>query len=65
MLAAIPNAGPYLEFSIEPDQWADEIFTPALEVRGGHVAIPPGPGWGITVRPEWLAKAEYAISQEE
>ncbi len=63
MLAAIPNAGPYLEYSIEPDHWADEIFTPALEVRGGHVAIPPGPGWGVTVRPEWLSQAEHAISQ--
>lgn len=62
MLAAIPNAGPHMEFSIEPDAWADEIFTPALEVRGGYVAVPPGPGWGITVRPDWLAQAEHQIS---
>lgn len=62
MLAAIPNAGPFMEYSIEPDTWADEIFTPALEVKGGQVAVPPGPGWGIAVRPDWLAKAEHQTS---
>jgi len=45
MMGAIPNAGPYIEFSIEPTPWAEGLYAPALEVREGKVAIPDGPGW--------------------
>ena len=57
LLCTIPNPGPFLEFSIEPDAWADEIFTTALTIRGGVVPFPAGPGWGVTIREDWLAKA--------
>ncbi len=57
LMGAIPNPGPHVEFSIEPDAWADEIFTPALTVRHGLIPFPAGPGWGVTVRPEWIARA--------
>lgn len=63
MLAAIPNAGPFLEFSIEPDTWADEIFTPALEVRSGLVSVPAGPGWGVEIRQDWLEQASRQVSE--
>jgi L-alanine-DL-glutamate epimerase-like enolase superfamily enzyme len=49
LMGAIPNAGPYVEFSIEPDDyypWQVGLFEPALEVRDGAVAIPDAPGWG-------------------
>jgi len=57
LMGAIPNPGPHVEFSIEPDHWADEIFTPALTVSKGLIPFPQGPGWGVTIRPDWLAKA--------
>jgi L-alanine-DL-glutamate epimerase-like enolase superfamily enzyme len=63
MLGAIPNAGPYLEFSIEPTRWTDDLFTPALEVVDGAVMIPDGPGWGVTINPDWLSRAEHRISR--
>jgi len=63
MLAAIPNAGPYLEFSIEDTPWTHRLFEPALEVRDGCVRIPDGPGWGVTINPEWLQSAEYQVSK--
>lgn len=56
------NAGPYVEFSVEPADWTDGLFTPALEAHDGRVAIPSGPGWGVAVSPEWLAGAERAVS---
>lgn len=62
LMCAIPNAGPHVEFSIEPDAWADEIFTPALVVRRGVIPFPQGPGWGVTVRPDWLAAATRQVS---
>ena len=62
LLAAIPNAGPYLEFSIEPSGWTDGLYTPALEVVDGAVAVPEGPGWGVQINPDWLEKAQYQLS---
>jgi L-alanine-DL-glutamate epimerase-like enolase superfamily enzyme len=63
MMGAIANAGPYVEFSIEPTGWTDGLFTLPLEARDGMVAIPNGPGWGVTVNPEWLAGAEHETSE--
>ena len=63
MLGAIPNAGPFMEFPIEPTNWTKDLYHPALEVHDGKVAIPDGPGWGVTVNPKWLAKAKRNISE--
>jgi len=63
MLGAIPNAGPHLEFSIEPTEWTKDLYKPELKVQDGKVAIPDGPGWGVTINPKWLQAAEYKISQ--
>ncbi|MBW7458428.1 mandelate racemase/muconate lactonizing enzyme family protein, partial [Paenibacillus sepulcri] len=63
MAAAVPNAGRFVEFSIEPDHWTEGLFTSGLKVEEGKVHVPDGPGWGVTIHPEWLAKAEYRISQ--
>ena len=63
MLAAIPNAGPYVEFSIESSPWADELFAPALQVENGYVNIPETPGWGVEINREWLEKADHQISK--
>ncbi len=65
LLGAIENAGPYLEYSIEPAEyypWQVGIYDPVLAVVDGRVAIPAGPGWGVEIRPEWLAAARYQIS---
>jgi L-alanine-DL-glutamate epimerase-like enolase superfamily enzyme len=65
MLGAIENAGPYVEFSIEGLDyypWQEGLFEPALVARDGKVPIPAGPGWGVTINPDWLAKAAHQIS---
>ncbi|TDF94107.1 mandelate racemase/muconate lactonizing enzyme family protein [Paenibacillus piri] len=62
LLGAIPNGGPFMEFSIEDTKWLDGLFTPALTVKEGQVAIPDAPGWGVTINPEWLDKADYQCS---
>jgi len=63
MLGAIPNAGDYIEYSIEPTPWTDGLFSPALVVVDGKVAIPDGPGWGIEINPAWLEDAAYQVSE--
>jgi L-alanine-DL-glutamate epimerase-like enolase superfamily enzyme len=65
LMAAIPNAGPYVEFSIEPPSyhpWRRGLFDPGLVVEDGTVAVPAGPGWGVDIRPGWLARAERRMS---
>jgi L-alanine-DL-glutamate epimerase-like enolase superfamily enzyme len=63
LMAALPNAGPFVEFSIEPTRWTEELYSPTLKVENGEVAIPGGPGWGVTLNPQWLESAEYQISE--
>src|SRR5258708_35450845 len=62
LMGALANAGPYVEFSIEgPDYypWQDGLFSPGFEIEDGKVRIPAGPGWGIEMNRDGLAKAAY------
>ena len=63
LLAAIPNAGPFMEFSIESREGAQGLFAPTPEARDGQVAFPEGPGWGVTICESWLEKAQHAVSE--
>jgi L-alanine-DL-glutamate epimerase-like enolase superfamily enzyme len=65
LMAAIPNAGDHVEFSIEPTSWTRDLYTPTLEVQDGKVPIPAGPGWGVTLNPAWLAKATRQVSEQK
>jgi L-alanine-DL-glutamate epimerase-like enolase superfamily enzyme len=66
LLGAIPNAGKYLELSIEgPDYypWQEGLFARSpYAVEEGHVTIPAEPGWGVEIAPEWLARSRYQAS---
>lgn len=61
LLGAIDNGG-RLEFSIE-DHWAEGLYTPELTVEDGAVQIPSSPGWGVDLDAEWLATAQYEVSE--
>jgi L-alanine-DL-glutamate epimerase-like enolase superfamily enzyme len=63
MMGAIRNAGPHVEFTIENDPWTASLYRPALDVKEGKVQIPDGPGWGVTINPEWLSKAKREVSE--
>ena len=67
LLGAIPNAGKYLEFSIEgPDYypWQDGLFVRSpYDIVDGKATIPSEPGWGVEVAPGWLEKSDYRVSE--
>ena len=67
LLGAIPNAGKYLEFSIEEADyypWQYGLFrNDPYGVRDGKVTIPSEPGWGVEIDPSWLERAAYRISE--
>jgi L-alanine-DL-glutamate epimerase-like enolase superfamily enzyme len=63
-MAAIPNAGPFVEFTIEGEgNQGEALYSPSLEVKAGRVKIPDGPGWGVKVNPAWLEKAAHQKSE--
>ena len=65
LLAALPKAGE-VEFSIEEDasitRQARAMFDPALEMKDGRAVMPDGPGWGVRIKPDWLAGATRRVS---
>ncbi len=67
LLGAIPNAGPYLELSIEGSDyypWQQALFRgDPFAVHDGCVAIPDGPGWGVEIEPAWLERAHRQTSE--
>lgn len=67
LLGAIPNAGKYLEFSIEGADyypWQQDLFLgDPYAVRDGTLQIPAEPGWGVEINPQWLARASYQCSR--
>jgi len=69
LLRAIPNAGKYLEFSIEgPDYypWQEGLFVRSpYGIVDGKATVTDEPGWGVEISPDWLAGAEYRVSEVE
>jgi len=67
LLRAIPNAGKYLEFSIEGADyypWQYDLFThDPYEIKDGKATVTDAPGWGVEIRAEWLAKSSYDCSE--
>ena len=66
LLRAIPNAGKYLEFSIEGADyypWQQDLFVKCpYDIDDGHATVTDAPGWGVEINPEWLDKAAYQVS---
>lgn len=66
LLRAIPNAGDYLEFSIEGPEyypWQEGLFLEnPYTIADGCAAVADAPGWGVEISPEWLSRASYQKS---
>ena len=66
LLKALPNAGRYLEFSIEgPDYypWQEGLFAEfPYNIEDGRASVPDTPGWGAEPDPAWLERASRQAS---
>ncbi|NKB61534.1 MAG: mandelate racemase/muconate lactonizing enzyme family protein [Gammaproteobacteria bacterium] len=65
LMGAIENAGPYVEFAIEGEDyypWQYDVYSNLPVAVDGKVAIPESPGWGVEINSEWLERAHYQIS---
>lgn len=67
LLRAIPNAGKYLEFSIEGADyypWQRGLFLgDPHRIDAGHATVTDAPGWGVEINPDWLANARRRVSE--
>lgn len=69
LLRAMPNAGKYLEFSIEGADyypWQQDLFVSCpFGITDGQATVTDAPGWGVEVNPEWLSRSIYQVSELE
>ncbi len=69
LLRAIPNAGKYLEFSIEGADyypWQQNLFREyPYHISDGHATLTDAPGWGVENNWSWLADSIHQISALE
>lgn len=67
LLRAIPNAGKYLEFSIEGADyypWQEGLFLGnPYAITDGQATVTDAPGWGVEINPDWLDQAQYQVSE--
>lgn len=67
LLRAIPNAGKYLEFSIEGREyypWQQGLFlNDPYRIVDGRATVSDAPGWGAEINPDWLSQAHYHLSE--
>lgn len=55
-VSAVPNAGPYHEFKGFNNEIPLECPTSDLQSHGGTVKVPTGPGLGVNIDPEYIAR---------
>ncbi len=55
-VSAVPNAGPYHEFKGFNSSLPLECPTSDLKSHGGTVKVPTGPGLGVIIDPDYIAK---------
>ena len=67
LLRAIPNAGKYLEFSIEGEDyypWQKGLYRQdPYAITDGCVTLSGEPGWGVEINPDWLSAARHHKSE--
>lgn len=66
VLKALPNAGKYLEFSIEGEDyypWQQSLYKRyPYDIVDGCLQVSDEPGWGVEIDQTWLDNAQYQCS---
>ena len=55
--ATTPNIGPYMEYVWRAPQPKESWYSPNFDIKNGVIPVPPGPGLGLEIDPEFLKKA--------
>lgn len=62
-VSAIPNSGPHIEFKGYTDL-PIECKTSPLKIENGEIKVPTGPGSGVDIDPEYIAKTKVVTNIE-
>ena len=62
-LCTAKNSFPFMEYSIENEPWTDNVVLDMPAAKNGKITPSEKPGWGVTINPDWLKKAEYKITK--
>lgn len=62
LATAFPGVSQYQEWGIEPVAWARDLYDPVPQVVGGSVRLSGDPGWGVTVNPDFLRRADRQVT---
>ena len=62
-LCAVENAFPFMEYSIEDDHWTDNVVMNMPVAHNGKFTPSESAGWGVSINPDWLKKAEYKVTK--
>ncbi len=67
VLKALPNAGKYLEYSIEEADyypWQYGLYKRSpYTIEDGQFTVSDEPGWGVEISDEWLSQSSYQRSE--
>ncbi len=55
--SCVPNAGPHQEFKGFDQNLPVHSDTSPLNTQNGTIPVPSGPGWGVTIDPDFVKKA--------
>jgi L-alanine-DL-glutamate epimerase-like enolase superfamily enzyme len=58
LVSALANAGEHHEFKSFRTQVRFECRTAEMKVVRGKIKVPTGPGFGVDLDPDWVAKHE-------
>jgi len=62
-LCIAKNSFPFMEYSIEDEPWTDNVVLDIPVVQNGKFTPSEKAGWGVSVNPDWLKKAEHKITR--
>lgn len=69
LMRAISNAGKYLEFAIEGEDyypWQRDLFVnDPFRIEDGKAVVSGEPGWGVEINPVWLENSTYKVTTPE
>jgi len=64
-ICAVENAFPFMEYSIEDEPWTDNVVVNIPVAHNGKFTPSESAGWGVSINPDWLKKAEYKATNNE
>jgi L-alanine-DL-glutamate epimerase-like enolase superfamily enzyme len=63
LAAAMPACTDFQEYWLgDEDHWALHVYDPVPRVVDGFLAVPDAPGWGVSLLPEFVRRAQVTIA---